>query len=74
MWSFQASPCLESGAERVEGRSGGKQDTVSTKMIPRFVSEQLGTGRPLSQGEKTGRGSIKSQEVSFLHGLAFGNR
>lgn len=74
MWSFQASPCLGSGAERVEGRSGGKQDTVSTKMIPRFVSEQLGTGRPLSQGEKTGRGSIKSQEVSCLHGLAFGNR
>lgn len=74
MWSFQASPCLGSGVERVEGRSGGKQDTVSTKMIPRFVSEQLGTGRPLSQGEKTGRGSIKSQKVSCLHGLAFGNR
>lgn len=74
MWSFQASPCLGSGLERVEGRSGGKQDTVSTKMIPRFVSEQLGTRRPLSQGEKTGRGSIKSQEVSCLHGLAFGNR
>lgn len=74
MWSFQAGPWVGNGVERVEGGSGGKQDTVSTKMIPRFVSEQLDIGRPLSQGGKTGRGGIKSQEVSCLHRLAFGNR
>lgn len=63
MWSFQVSPWAESGVGRVEGRSGGKQDIASTKMIPRPVSEQRGGGRPSSSvAERLGEGKEAGEE------------